>query len=65
MRVDGSDLEVMYDPGVFGGVGKENGKADTSSGCGQRSGGGKGTYDLVHNFRMGFLVLVCRLVLRC
>jgi hypothetical protein len=60
IRVDGSDLEVTYDPGVFGGVGK--GKAGTVLGC---AGGLEGTYDLVRNFRRGFLVLGCRLVLHC
>jgi hypothetical protein len=60
IKVDGSDLEVIYDPGVFGGEG--NGKAGTVLGC---AGGLKGTYDLVRNFRRGFLVLECRPVLHC
>jgi len=30
-----------------------------------RLGDWRGTYDLVRNFRRGFLVLECRLVLRC
>jgi len=37
IKVDGSDLEVMYDPGVFGGVGK--GKAGTVLGCAGGIGG--------------------------
>jgi hypothetical protein len=57
--IDGSDLEVMYDPGVFGGVGK--GKAGTVLGC---AGGVGGTYDLVRSFHRGFLVLGCRPELR-